>query len=168
MEGFLPLTRKWCDNRGYCFLYAHTETDPCPTISKYLEVVYSCEQNGRCEESLLPLFFFFYIPADNSNYLGMLNQAFWFSLERVFCFAVCVRGLGVEDGNVTNSMLSASSFISGKSPAQARLNGASCWMPSTSRECSLRHTWQNPQILHSLTQPRLQHSSRIETQEQKA
>ncbi|KAL2099694.1 hypothetical protein ACEWY4_004088 [Coilia grayii] len=89
VPGILPAVRKECDNKAFCFLYAHTETDPCPTISKYLEVVYNCEQN------------------------------------------VCVRGLGVEDGNVTDAMLSASSSQSGKGPALARLNSASCWMPST-------------------------------------
>ncbi|XP_024286595.1 macrophage mannose receptor 1 [Oncorhynchus tshawytscha] len=86
--GILPLVRKACDNRPFCFLYAYTETDPCPSISKYLEVVYSCEQN------------------------------------------VCLRGLGVEDGNVTDSMLSASSSQSSHGPNGARLNGGSCWMPS--------------------------------------
>ncbi|XP_072570731.1 uncharacterized protein [Paramormyrops kingsleyae] len=45
VPGILPLVRKSCDNRVFCFLYAHTEQDPCPTISKYLEVVYSCEQD---------------------------------------------------------------------------------------------------------------------------
>ncbi|XP_063066766.1 macrophage mannose receptor 1, partial [Engraulis encrasicolus] len=89
VPGVLPIIRKMCDNRAFCFLYVHLETDPCPTVSKYAQVVYSCEQN------------------------------------------VCVRGLGVEDGNVTDSMLSASSSTSGKGPTQARLNGASCWMPST-------------------------------------
>lgn len=47
-------------------------------------------------------------------------------------FSVCVRGLGVEDGNITNSMLSASSSLSGKGPDKGRLNGNSCWMPSSS------------------------------------
>ncbi|KAJ8338950.1 hypothetical protein SKAU_G00357360 [Synaphobranchus kaupii] len=89
VEGFLPLVRKTCDNRPFCFLYAHTENDPCPDTSKYLEVVYSCEQN------------------------------------------VCVRGLGLEDGNVTDAQLSASSSRSGMGPQKARLNGDSCWMPLT-------------------------------------
>ncbi|XP_067232917.1 C-type mannose receptor 2-like [Chanodichthys erythropterus] len=88
VEGTLALARKNCDNREFCFLFAHAETDPCPTVSKYLEVVFSCEQN------------------------------------------VCLRGLGVEDGNVTNSMLSASSSLSGNGPDKGRLNGNSCWMPS--------------------------------------
>ncbi|XP_038845355.1 macrophage mannose receptor 1 [Salvelinus namaycush] len=84
VDGILPLVRKACDNRPFCFLYAYTETDPCPSISKYLEVVYS----------------------------------------------LCLRGLGVEDGNVTDAMLSASSSQSSHGPNGARLNGGSCWMPS--------------------------------------
>lgn len=47
VDGTLALARKYCDNREFCFLFAHTETDPCPTVSKYLEVVFSCEQNGE-------------------------------------------------------------------------------------------------------------------------
>lgn len=43
---------------------------------------------------------------------------------------MCLHGLGVEDGNVTNSQLSASSSIGGSTPDKARLNGNSCWMPS--------------------------------------
>ncbi|KAJ8402327.1 hypothetical protein AAFF_G00368160 [Aldrovandia affinis] len=89
VEGTLPLMRKNCDNRAYCFLYAYTEEDPCPNISKYLEVVFSCEQD------------------------------------------VCLRGLGVEDGNVTDAQLSASSSRGGFGPQMARLKGDSCWMPST-------------------------------------
>ena len=46
VEGILPLVRKSCDNRPFCFLYAYTDEDPCPHVSKYLEVVFSCEQNG--------------------------------------------------------------------------------------------------------------------------
>lgn len=46
MEGILPKYRKSCDNRPFCFAYAHTEVDPCPTVSKYLEIIYSCEQKG--------------------------------------------------------------------------------------------------------------------------
>lgn len=53
-------------------------------------------------------------------------------LDEFVLFAVCVRGLGVEDGNITNSMLSASSSLGGKGPDKARLNGNSCWMPSAS------------------------------------
>ncbi|KAM6984695.1 C-type mannose receptor 2-like [Aplochiton taeniatus] len=44
VDGILPLVRQRCDARPFCFLYAHDEQDPCPTISKYLQVVYSCEQ----------------------------------------------------------------------------------------------------------------------------
>lgn len=47
VEGTLALARKSCDNREFCFLFAHADTDPCPTVSKYLEVVFSCEQNGE-------------------------------------------------------------------------------------------------------------------------
>ncbi|CDR06146.1 unnamed protein product [Oncorhynchus mykiss] len=47
-----------------------------------------------------------------------------------FDLSVCLRGLGVEDGNVTDSMLSASSSQSSHGPNGARLNGGSCWMPS--------------------------------------
>ncbi|TNN53351.1 Macrophage mannose receptor 1 [Liparis tanakae] len=88
VDGVLPLFRKMCDNRPYCFAYAHTDVDPCPTISKYLEIVYSCEQK------------------------------------------VCLRGLGVEDGNLTDARLSASSSAGVFTPNKARLNGNSCWMPS--------------------------------------
>ncbi|XP_035247102.1 macrophage mannose receptor 1 [Anguilla anguilla] len=91
VEGILPLVRKLCDNRPFCFLYAHVDEDTCSHVTKYLEVVYSCEQN------------------------------------------VCVRGLGVEDGNVTDAQLSASSSRSGMGPQKARLNGNSCWMPSEPR-----------------------------------
>ncbi|KAK5879066.1 hypothetical protein CesoFtcFv8_024411 [Champsocephalus esox] len=88
VDGILPYFRKRCDNHLFCFLYAHTEEDPCPTVSKYLEIVYSCEQK------------------------------------------VCLHGLGVEDGNITDSQLSASSSIGFYTPNKARLNGNSCWMPS--------------------------------------
>lgn len=47
VEGVLPPYRKACDNRPFCFAYARAEKDPCPTISKYLEIVYSCEQKGN-------------------------------------------------------------------------------------------------------------------------
>ncbi len=47
VEGTLALARMMCDNREFCFLFAHTDSDPCPTVSKYLEVVFSCEQNGE-------------------------------------------------------------------------------------------------------------------------
>ncbi|KAF4077177.1 hypothetical protein AMELA_G00205040 [Ameiurus melas] len=89
VPGTYERVRKQCDNHQFCFLFTYVDNDPCPSISKYLEVVYSCEQN------------------------------------------VCVRGLGVEDGNITDSMLSASSSMAGKEPAKARLNGNSCWMPSS-------------------------------------
>ncbi|GLD55459.1 macrophage mannose receptor 1 [Lates japonicus] len=88
VEGVLPYFRKACDNRPFCFAYAHVEVDPCPTVSKYLEIVYSCEQK------------------------------------------VCLHGLGVEDRNITDSQLSASSSIGLFTPNRARLNGNSCWMPS--------------------------------------
>uniref|UniRef100_A0A3B5JZX9 F5/8 type C domain-containing protein n=1 Tax=Takifugu rubripes TaxID=31033 RepID=A0A3B5JZX9_TAKRU len=44
--------------------------------------------------------------------------------------SMCLHGLGVEDGNITDSQLSASSSIGGNTPDKARLNGNSCWMPS--------------------------------------
>ncbi|RVE65935.1 hypothetical protein OJAV_G00121150 [Oryzias javanicus] len=44
VQGIFPQYRKQCDNRPFCFAYAHVEQDPCPTVSKYLEIVYSCEQ----------------------------------------------------------------------------------------------------------------------------
>lgn len=47
MDGVLPGYRKMCDNRPFCFAYAYVETDPCPGVSKYLEIVYSCEQKGE-------------------------------------------------------------------------------------------------------------------------
>ncbi|XP_074546917.1 uncharacterized protein LOC141805663 [Halichoeres trimaculatus] len=89
VEGVLPIFRKACDNRPFCFVYA-PEVDPCPDVSKYIEIVYSCEQK------------------------------------------VCLHGLGVEDGNITDSQLAASSSIGGFSASQARLNGNSCWRPSGS------------------------------------
>ena len=46
VDGILPYFRKRCDNHPFCFLYAHTEEDPCPTVSKYLEIVYSCKKVG--------------------------------------------------------------------------------------------------------------------------
>lgn len=90
VPGIVPMVRKYCDNRAFCFLFAHVEEDPCPTVSKYMEVVFSCEQS------------------------------------------VCVTGIGVEDGNITDVMIGASSSRSNYGPTQARLNGASCWMPATS------------------------------------
>lgn len=44
--------------------------------------------------------------------------------------SVCLHGLGVEDGNITNNQLSASSSVNSFTPDKARLNGDSCWMPS--------------------------------------
>ncbi|KAG7499177.1 macrophage mannose receptor 1-like [Solea senegalensis] len=88
VDGVLPYYRKMCDNRPFCFAYANVEEDPCPAVSKYLEIVYSCEQT------------------------------------------VCLHGLGVEDGLVTDSQLSASSSLGVFTPDQARLKGNSCWMPS--------------------------------------
>ncbi|XP_026210056.1 LOW QUALITY PROTEIN: macrophage mannose receptor 1 [Anabas testudineus] len=88
VEGILPHYRKICDNRAMCFAYAHTEEDPCPNVSKYLEIIYTCEQK------------------------------------------VCLHGLGVENGNITDSQLSASSSTGLFTPNKARLNGNSCWMPS--------------------------------------
>ncbi|XP_026880092.2 macrophage mannose receptor 1 [Electrophorus electricus] len=103
VPGTLEKTRKLCDNHEFCFLYARVDNDPCPSVSKYLEVVYSCEQD------------------------------------------VCVRGLGLEDRNITDSMLSASSALDGKDPSRARLNGDTCWMPS-----SPANSW----VQVSLSQPK--------------
>ncbi|GAA6074574.1 macrophage mannose receptor 1, partial [Tachysurus ichikawai] len=89
VPGTYERVRKQCDNHQFCFLYTHLDNDPCPSVSKYLEVVYSCEQE------------------------------------------VCVRGLGLEDGSITDSMLSASSSMAGKEARNARLKGSSCWMPSS-------------------------------------
>ncbi|KAM4634074.1 macrophage mannose receptor 1 [Polymixia lowei] len=88
VDGVLPFVRKICDNRPFCFAYANMEQDPCPTVAKYLQVTYSCEQK------------------------------------------VCLHGLGVEDGNITDYQLSASSSLGSFTPSKARLNGNSCWMPS--------------------------------------
>ncbi|KAK7896517.1 hypothetical protein WMY93_021842 [Mugilogobius chulae] len=33
VEGILPFYRKNCDNRPYCFAYAHVDEDPCPPFS---------------------------------------------------------------------------------------------------------------------------------------
>lgn len=46
VEDILPGYRKMCDNRPLCFAYAHVDEDPCPDVSKYLKIVYSCEQKG--------------------------------------------------------------------------------------------------------------------------
>ncbi|XP_005917437.1 macrophage mannose receptor 1 [Haplochromis burtoni] len=88
VEGILPKYRKMCDNLPFCFAYANVDPDPCPTVSKYLELIYSCEQK------------------------------------------VCLHGLGLERGNISDAMLSASSSIGSFTPNKARLNGNSCWMPS--------------------------------------
>ncbi|XP_076014518.1 uncharacterized protein LOC143007034 [Genypterus blacodes] len=90
VPGVLPAFRKLCDNSPFCFVYAHMDEDPCPKVSKYLQMTYSCEQK------------------------------------------VCLHGLGVEDGNITDSQLSASSSLGSFTPSKARLKGNSCWMPSTS------------------------------------
>ncbi|XP_041666073.1 macrophage mannose receptor 1 [Cheilinus undulatus] len=89
VEGVLPIFRKLCDNKPFCFVYP-PETDSCPDVSKYLEIVYTCEQK------------------------------------------VCLHGLGIEDRNISDSQLIASSSKSGFAPSQARLNGNSCWRPSGS------------------------------------
>lgn len=47
VQGTYERARKQCDNHEFCFLFAHVDNDPCPSTSKYLEVVYSCEQSGR-------------------------------------------------------------------------------------------------------------------------
>ncbi|KAM8872531.1 uncharacterized protein ACB058_004460 isoform 1-T1 [Synchiropus picturatus] len=94
VPGVLPLVRKACDNRPFCFVYAHMEQDPCPRVSKYMEVVYSCEQK------------------------------------------VCLHGLGVEDRNISDSQLSASSSSRQHPPSHARLNGNSCWISSGSATSS--------------------------------
>ncbi|XP_061589669.1 macrophage mannose receptor 1 [Cololabis saira] len=130
VDGILPPIRKACDNRPFCFIYAHTEEDPCPTVSKYLEIVHSCEQK------------------------------------------VCLQGLGVEDGNVTDYQLSASSSIGFFTPEKARLNGNSCWMPSGSATSSwiqvnLGETRKVtgiviqgcPQTDHWITKFKIQHST---------
>ncbi|KAL4617320.1 macrophage mannose receptor 1-like [Arapaima gigas] len=88
VPGTLALVRKLCDNREFCFLLAQAEEDPCPSVSKYMEVVYSCEQN------------------------------------------VCIQGLGMENGIITDSHLSASSSKPGREPKHGRLSGSSCWVPS--------------------------------------
>ncbi|XP_023136670.3 macrophage mannose receptor 1 [Amphiprion ocellaris] len=90
VPGMLAPYRKACDNRAFCFAYAYVEDDPCPTVSKYLEIVFSCEQK------------------------------------------VCLHGLGVEDGNITDIQLTASSSSGQFTPQKGRLNGDSCWMPSES------------------------------------
>lgn len=46
VPGTYERVRKQCDNHQFCFFFAYVDNDPCPSISKYLEVVYSCEQNG--------------------------------------------------------------------------------------------------------------------------
>lgn len=49
-----------------------------------------------------------------------------------FAASVCVRGLGVQDGRVSDSQLSASSSVDGHIAKMGRLIGNSCWMPSGS------------------------------------
>lgn len=112
VQGVFPQYRKQCDNRPFCFAYAHVEQDPCPTISKYLEIVYSCEQKGR----------FFFL---------LMVCVFWQMLTPGF-LPVCLHGLGVEDGSIPDEQLSASSSIGSYTPSKARLNGDFCWKPSGS------------------------------------
>lgn len=122
VDGVLPLIRKICDNRRFCFAYAHVDQDPCPTVSKYLEIVYSCEQEGY---STSP---------DTLNFFITII-IIWPSPGVVVSLpSVCLHGLGVEDGLVTDSQLTASSSTGGFTPDKARLNGNSCWMPSGSRK----------------------------------
>ncbi|KAK0140766.1 Macrophage mannose receptor 1 [Merluccius polli] len=90
VDGVLPLMRKNCDKKPFCFAFADAVQDPCPQVSKYLRITYSCEQK------------------------------------------VCLRGLGVEDRNITDSQLSASSSMGPSTPDKARLNSHACWLPSTS------------------------------------
>ncbi|CAL8384873.1 unnamed protein product [Gadus morhua 'NCC'] len=94
VDGVLPLMRKNCDKRAFCFAYAHTDNDPCPQVSKYLRITYSCEQ------------------------------------------MVCLRGLGVEDGNISDSQLRASSSWGPSTPDKGRLHGSTCWRPSISDSAS--------------------------------
>ena len=46
--------------------------------------------------------------------------------------SVCLRGLGVEDGNISDSQLRASSSWGPSTPDKGRLHGSACWRPSTS------------------------------------
>ena len=46
MDGILAIVRKDCDTRQFCFAFAMVENDPCPQVSKYLRITYSCEQMG--------------------------------------------------------------------------------------------------------------------------
>ncbi|CAL9682123.1 unnamed protein product [Knipowitschia caucasica] len=130
VEGILPYYRKHCDKRPFCFVYAHVDEDPCPTVSKYMEITYSCEQK------------------------------------------VCLHGLGLENGSISNAQLSASSFLPSNAPSKARLNGNSCWMPSRNPSSSwiqvdLGHTNKVtgivvqgcPQNDHWITKFKVQHSA---------
>lgn len=117
VEGVLPGYRKMCDNRPFCFAYAHVETDPCPEVSKYLEIIYSCEQKGGV------------VFSNAIQKRGGERR----QLNALCRPTVCLHGLGVEDGNITNSQISASSSTGGNTPDKARLNGNSCWMPSGAR-----------------------------------
>uniref|UniRef100_A0A3P9N6S8 F5/8 type C domain-containing protein n=1 Tax=Poecilia reticulata TaxID=8081 RepID=A0A3P9N6S8_POERE len=111
VEGVLPQYRKACDNRPFCFAYAHVEKDP-----------------------------------------------------------LCLHCLGVEDGNITDFQLSASSSIGAFTADKARLNGNSCWMPSGTSsswiQANLGETRKVtgiviqgcPQNDHWVTKYKLQHS----------
>lgn len=64
-----------------------------------------------------------------------------------FVSQVCLHGLGVEDGNITNSQLSASSSVNSFTPDKARLNGDSCWMPSGAGTTTVTSGYTSSHIL---------------------
>lgn len=64
-----------------------------------------------------------------------------------FVSQVCLHGLGVEDGNITNSQLSASSSVNPFTPDKARLNGDSCWVPSGAGTTTVTSGYTSPHIL---------------------
>ena len=74
VDGVLPLMRKNCDKRAFCFAYAHTENDPCPQVSKYLRITYSCEQMGA--EFVVPPFLHYPQSPTHWNFVFLST---WFS-----------------------------------------------------------------------------------------
>ncbi len=80
MDGILPDIREGCDNRQFCVAVANVEEDPCPSVAKYLEIVYSCEQKGELFFSCFDLFLFFQIQPlrlleYNRTHLGWKNSS---------------------------------------------------------------------------------------------
>lgn len=52
------ILQKQCDGKSACKVYAKDDTfgDPCPAISKFLEVYWDCVEDGKSGEFLSPIF----------------------------------------------------------------------------------------------------------------